>query len=159
MDLQIPDHLANTPLFREALFNTSPPPRPLAPPTPPSPAARDSSSSPSHQGYHPLKPQYIYADNGDGSIYRVGVAGPSDFHPNGTIRGIHPSPTHLINFEHSSSIYPRSLSPMQTQEPSSQGSPSASSLPSGISSPPPKEHQMLTLTPPSLPAEGAQPED
>ena len=44
------------------------------------------------RGYDPNRPQLLYMDNGDGSLYSVGVAGPDDFDNSGIRRGLyHPS--------------------------------------------------------------------
>jgi hypothetical protein len=37
------------------------------------------------------RPQYLYSDNSDGSLFSVGIAGPEDFDKNGNIRGTRPS--------------------------------------------------------------------
>jgi hypothetical protein len=43
-------------------------------------------------GYDPDNLQTLYLDNGDGSLFSVGKAGPNNFHPDGTVRGLRPSP-------------------------------------------------------------------
>ena len=81
------------------------------------------------RGYDPHEPEQLYADNGDGSLYPVGYAGPNDYHRYGVRRGMH----------HSDS---QNSTPIQ-------GPPitrRAASL-------------TVTGSPRSLPAEGARPED
>jgi hypothetical protein len=46
-------------------------------------------------GYDSDDPQYVYKDNGDGTLFCVGLAAPSDFQPDGTIQG--PQPTQTQN--------------------------------------------------------------
>jgi hypothetical protein len=46
--------------------------------------------APSHP-YDVKRPQYLYSDNGDGSLFSMGIARPEDFDQNGNIRGARPS--------------------------------------------------------------------
>jgi hypothetical protein len=73
--------------------------RPLTPPTP-LPMTTSPTVSPP-RGYHPLRPQYLYLDNGDGSLFECGIAGPNDFDSEGNVRGLRPSADHLLNFDQS----------------------------------------------------------
>jgi hypothetical protein len=41
--------------------------------------------------YDPERPQYLYLDNGDGSLFRVGIATPADFDEHGVISGRRPT--------------------------------------------------------------------
>ena len=79
-----------------ALF-TQPNEREKTPPTSPKSVASAGRESPeilmpepSHS-YDANRPQHLYSDNGDGSLFSVGIAGPSDFYSNGVIHGPRPS--------------------------------------------------------------------
>jgi len=79
------------------------------------------------QGYDPNCPQYLYMDNGDGSLYSVGLAGPDDFDMNRIRRGLyHP-------LSQPTSPYTAPFSPQRPMR------------------------QQVTGSPQSLPVEGARP--
>jgi hypothetical protein len=67
------------------------------PQSPQSMASMSEQSSPQgnlpapNHPYDPDRPQYLYLDNGDGSLFEAGEAGPKDFHPDGTIHGPRPA--------------------------------------------------------------------
>jgi hypothetical protein len=118
------------------------------------------------EGYDTDSPMYVYRDNGNGSLFCIGLAQPSDFDENGTIRGPQPtedqserlrlllSPPDLTNPSNAPS--PRSLSPELTL--ATQYETVDLSLPSsplGAPSPEPLEPTQGMDPPPSLPAEGA----
>jgi hypothetical protein len=122
------------------------------------------------EGYDTDSPMYVYRDNGNGSLFCIGLAQPSDFDENGTIRGPQPtedqserlrlllSPPDLTDPSNAPS--PRSLSPeltLATQEETVDLSPPSSPL--GAPSPEPLEPTQGMEPPPSLPAEGARTEN
>jgi hypothetical protein len=78
------------------------------------------------RGYDPNEPEYLYMDNGEGSLYAVGVAGPDDYDANGVRRGLH--------HEHSQPNTPYKGQP----------------------SPQRQQRDPVTGSSPSLPAEGAR---
>jgi hypothetical protein len=67
------------------------------PQSPPSPWEQLDSSHhlpiPSYEYEDKERPQYLYSENDNGSLFCVGLAGPNDFHPNGMIHGARPSQT------------------------------------------------------------------
>jgi hypothetical protein len=99
-------------------------PFPTLDPPPQSP----SSSAPETPDQHPPipshpydidRPQYLYLDNGDGSLFKVGIAGPGNFDANGNVTGPRPSqlqrnPHHIQGASPIQYLQPRSPSPMQT---------------------------------------------
>jgi hypothetical protein len=125
-----------------------------------------AQASPTYpNGYDTDSPMYTYTANDDGTLLCVGLAQPSDFHPDGTIRG--PQPTEdqserlrqLLSppspHDPSNAPSPRSLSPDHTQV--TQDETVASSIASPQGSPPPDLKQpteMGSLL--SLPAEEAK---
>jgi hypothetical protein len=150
---------------------------PYTPPT--SPLSRRSTSPlATPTGYDIDRPQYLYSDNGDGSLTCVGLAGPQDFYFDGTIHGPRPS-RHQPNPENIQLESDPDDSPkfLGIHQPNSPNSPPNLRLPSPITSmgtqattassittqisrqpiPAQKSHYRGEGSPnPSLPAEGAQ---
>jgi hypothetical protein len=71
------------------------PPLPTHPPSPTNMAfllaELDKAEHSYPEGYDTDNPMYVYQDNGGGCLFCVGLAQPTDFSPDGTIRG--PQPT------------------------------------------------------------------
>jgi hypothetical protein len=119
------------------------------------------------EGYDTNSPMYVYRDNGNGSLFCIGLAQPSDFDENGTIRGpqipedqskrlrLLLSPPNLTDPSNAPS--PRSLSPELTLAITQDETVDSSLLSSllGAPSPEPLEPTQGMDPPPSLPANGA----
>jgi hypothetical protein len=75
----------------------------------------DHSAIPSHE-YDPERPQYISSDNGDGSLFCVGTATPSDFDEFGIILGPRPSQIQLNSANIESAIIPPQSTPRSPSE-------------------------------------------
>ncbi len=137
--------------------------------------ARSTSPTYPHNYDPENNPKYVYRDNGDGSLFCIGLAQPTDFYPDGSLRG--PQPSELENenammqleqalnnsplrpFDPSSEPIPRSPSPVETL--ATQDETEASSITStlkGQPSPTPEERLPVTGPLPSLPAEEAKTE-
>ncbi len=114
-------------------------------------------------GYDIHRPQYLYRDNGDGSLIEVGLAGPNDFDKHGNPKGPRPASS---QDPYTNSIQrleiPSPPSPMQIQDTIQpardpmdltpfKGQPSPAS-------PTPEERLSVTGSLPSLPAEEARTE-
>jgi hypothetical protein len=70
--------------------------------TPPTPLPMQTSPTASlKRGYHLLRPQYLYLNNGDGSLFECSIAGPNDFDSEGNVRGLRPLADRLLNFDQS----------------------------------------------------------
>jgi hypothetical protein len=144
--------------------------RPLSPSTPDSPNMASmlealAQALPTYpEGYDSDEPMYVYRDNGNGTLFCVGLAQPNDFHPDGTIKG--PQPTEdqsetirtLFQIpdpdEPSHSQTPSPVNTLATQDLSDDSS--NNSHPEGHLSPTPEEQIPVTGSSTSLPAEGAQ---
>ena len=124
-----------------------------------------AQASPTYpEGYDSDEPMYVYRDNGNGTLFCVGLAQPNDFHPDGTIKGPQPtedqSETIRTLFhgpdpdEPSHSQTPSPVNTLATQDLSDDSS--NNSHPEGHLSPTPEEQIPVTGSPTSLPAEGAQ---
>ena len=124
---------------------------PLSPPTPHTAPMATTPDNPRPAGYHPLRPQYLYTENGDGSLSSVGLAGPSDYDSQGKIRGPRPFPQALINFEQTLSHHCHS--PMQTQADSSE--PESPRSLTGEPQSPQRSRHSRGIPSQSLPATGA----
>jgi hypothetical protein len=121
-------------------------------------------------GYDSDEPKYVYKDNGNGTLFCIGLATPSDFQPDGTIRGPQPSQTQNETARlHSQRTFHDPLLDIpvldMAQRPPSpehtlatQDETEASSITSnqGRPSPPPEERDTVMGSPPRLPAEGAK---
>jgi hypothetical protein len=104
----------------------------------------------SPHGYDIHHPQYLYRDNGDGSLIEVGLAGPDDFDEHGNPKGPRPASS---QDPYTTSIQrlelPSPPSPMQIQntpENEQLGQPSQTR----------ETRSPVMGSPPSLPAKGAQ---
>jgi hypothetical protein len=104
----------------------------------------------SPHGYDIHHPQYLYRDNGDGSLIEVGLAGPDDFDEHGNPKGPRPASS---QDPYTTTIQrldlPSPPSPMQIQD-----TPENEQL--GQPSPTREARSPVMGSPPSLPAEGAQ---
>ena len=104
----------------------------------------------SPHGYDINRPQYLYRDNGDGSLIEIGLAGPNDF------IGPRPDAAHDLS---STSIQfygdPLPQSPMQTQD-THKTNETEEIYPLGQPSPQRETQPPVTGSPQSLPAAGAK---
>lgn len=115
----------------------------------------DQTAISSHP-YDPARPQHLYCANGDGTLFCVGIAGPSDF-DDGNIRGLRPSKHQpnpdVIEAAASNLSIPRSDSPMETTLATADSSPTSTQETTS----PTQLDTSLMGSAPSLPAEGAFP--
>ena len=93
------------------------------------------------RGFSTSRPEYLYQDNGDGSLYQVGMAGPQDYDSDGHIQGPQPSPNQPHHHHTQRKQAPR-LSPLAMDQ---------------LASPPAQPTTSTQRAPlPSLPAVGAR---
>jgi hypothetical protein len=169
------------PLMTQPSFHPTTPPRdheairPTTPATPDSPnmaamlAAYDLAHPVYPEGYDTDDPMYVYKDNGNGGLFCVGLAQPTDFNSDGTIRGPQPTADQSESItrifysspprttDPSSTPIPRTPSPVDTLATQDETeATSNTSSPQGRSSPTPQERLPVTTSPESLLAEGAQ---
>jgi hypothetical protein len=140
-------------------FPTLDPP-PLQYPLSSAPETPDQHPPISSHPYDIDRPQYLYLDNGDGSLFKIGIAGPGDFDANGSVTGPQPSqlqrnPHHIQGASPIQYLQPCSPSPMQTLATQDTTDSSMNSSPTGPPLPQQITQSQVTASLQSLPAEGA----
>jgi hypothetical protein len=111
---------------------------------------------PSPHAYDPNRPQLLYCDHGDGSLYVVGEAGPNDFDEYGNIHGARPAKTqNPYSIQRASPSYiQQTRSYVRTQD-THHTNETAEQYQTGQPSPQRETRPPVTGSPQSLPAAGA----